>query len=147
LLTIDQLQNLGEEIYTAIQDLNTEKLNICLKILFSNVTYYQHNDLKENEAQYHRMFGFALRLFGFNIINERLTNIGRIDAILNQKDFTAICEIKYDDDKDCNDLIDDAINQIYKIKYYEPYLDKNIIIIGIGFSNREIEARIEEFKL
>ncbi|MDR0911029.1 MAG: PD-(D/E)XK nuclease domain-containing protein [Methanobrevibacter sp.] len=65
---------------------------------------------------------------------------------MNQKKFTAICEIKYDDSKSCDTLISDAINQIYKNKYYEPYLNKNIIIIGMGFSNRQIKVKIEEFK-
>ncbi|MDR0912788.1 MAG: ATP-binding protein [Methanobrevibacter sp.] len=138
---IDELDDIIADIYNNFKNKDNEGLNINLTTLFSNITYHQHKDLK-NEAYWHSMFSFLFKLLGFNVISERVTNIGRVDAVIDEKEFTCICEVKYGDDKTNDELIEEAINQIYEKKYYEPYLRKNnIFLVGIGFSNRTVKAK------
>jgi hypothetical protein len=142
----NDLDDLGDCIYESIKNKDTDNLNMNLKALFSEITFDQHKDL--NEAMYHSIFSIALKFLGFRIINERPTNIGKVDAILHQKDFTSICEFKYSKTDNGDILIKKAIDSIYDRRYYEPYTyQENVSIIGVGLSNKGIKAKITDLDI
>jgi hypothetical protein len=43
--------------------------------------------------------------------------------------------------------LDQAIAQIYEKRYYEPFLDQKIILLGLAFSGKEVGCRIEPLKI
>ena len=69
---------------------------------------------------------------GIDIISEKETNIGRIDAVSETDKYIYVIEFKMGS-------ADEAIKQIQEKKYYEPFQDrgKEIILLGIGFSAKE----------
>jgi hypothetical protein len=80
------------------------------------------------EAYYHSVVYLVLRLLGFTIHAERLTNIGRIDAVLELADKVYILEFKMTTGQI-------ALDQIRNKKYAQPFLggDKTVILLGIAF--------------
>ncbi|MCE7989569.1 MAG: AAA family ATPase [Caldilinea sp. CFX5] len=80
------------------------------------------------EAYYHSVVYLVLRLLGFTIHAERMTNIGRIDAVLVLPDKVYILEFKMTTGQI-------ALDQIRDKKYAQPFLggDKTVILLGIAF--------------
>lgn len=80
------------------------------------------------EAYYHSIVYLTLRLLGFTVSAERMTNIGRVDAVLELPDVVYILEFKMSTGQV-------ALEQIRKMKYAEPYLasSKRVILLGIAF--------------
>jgi hypothetical protein len=87
------------------------------------------------EAYYHSIVYLTLRLLGFTVYAERMTNIGRIDAVLELADVVYILEFKLSTGQV-------ALDQIRTMKYAQPYLggSKTVIVVGIAFdkANRNI---------
>jgi hypothetical protein len=83
-------------------------------------------------------------MLGFDIQSEVMTNIGRIDAVWQQPNLTVVAEIKYSAEKDADSLLNDAMKQIHDRRYYEKYLDKKVILLGVAFAEKEIKCRMEE---
>ena len=117
-----------------------------LRSLFANIPSVLHI---EREAYYHSLFYMVLALLGVDFDMEVLTDKGRIDGVLELKDTIYVIEFKYgDSDKDDNmdNLVNKALTQIKERKYYEKYLNKNkrIVLLGIGFLDKEMNYKIEE---
>jgi predicted subunit of tRNA(5-methylaminomethyl-2-thiouridylate) methyltransferase len=112
-------------------------------MLLANIPNILHVQL---EAYYHSLFLLLMRLLGFDIQGELMTNIGRIDAVWNQRDTTVIAEIKYSADKTHDKLLEEAMTQIVNNKYYEAYADRKIILMAIAFANKEVKCKMETFK-
>jgi Holliday junction resolvase-like predicted endonuclease len=87
-----------------------------------------------------------MKLLGFEIQGEVMTNIGRIDAVLQQPKLIVIVEIKYAADKILNKLLEEAMTQIYDNKYYEAYADRKVMLMAIAFTNKEVKCVMETFK-
>jgi hypothetical protein len=82
---------------------------------------------------------------GFDIQGEILTNIGRIDAVWRQPGLTVVAEIKYSAENKIDNLLNSAMRQIRKKKYYEAYLnDTKVILMAIAFAGKEIKCRIRK---
>ncbi len=90
---------------------------------------------------YHSIVYLTLRLLGFTVYAERMTNIGRVDAVLEMTDVVYILEFKMSTGQV-------ALEQIRKMKYADPYLGgkKTVILIGIAFDreSRTIEDWMHE---
>ena len=87
-----------------------------------------------------------LRLVGVQIILEKSTDKGRIDAVLELPDKVYIVEFKFavnNKIKRVVTLADKAVKQIQSQKYYESYLasGKKIILFGIGFLDKKIAGK------
>ena len=111
-----------------------------LKILFASLSY---SIAKTKEGYYHSNVHLILKLLGFEIKSEEETNIGRIDAVIRFVNTIYILEFKFQEKGNSAEI---AMKQIKEKKYHEKYLieKKNIIALGIGFSN---ELRnISDFK-
>jgi hypothetical protein len=112
-----------------------------LRMLFAHIPYELH---VKNEAYYHSMFLLAMKMLGFEIQGQVMTNIGRIDAVWHQPELTVVAEIKYSAKKKADSLLDEAMTQICDRRYYEKYLDKKVALLGIAFARKELKCRMEE---
>jgi len=85
----------------------------------------------------------VFRLVGMQLLLEKETDKGRIDAVLELSDKVYIIEFKFATDKRTKrvaTLAQKALKQILDKKYYEAYLggNKKVILLGIGFLNKEL---------
>ncbi|MDR3093519.1 MAG: PD-(D/E)XK nuclease domain-containing protein, partial [Bacteroidales bacterium] len=95
-----------------------------------------------SEARYHIIFQVWMTLLGFHIQSEKITSRGRIDAVLQQDGVAIVAELKYHATKKLDTLLDQAIAQIHEKRYYEPFLDRKIILLGLAFNGKEVCCRI-----
>jgi hypothetical protein len=112
-----------------------------LRLMLSYIPY----SLRGNkEADYHIVFLIWLRLLGFEIEGEIITNIGRIDAVWQFPGHTIIAEVKFDREAtDLTPLLDSALGQIKEKRYAERYQDgRKISILAIAFTDKEIRCRM-----
>ena len=74
------------------------------------------------------MFYLVLRLLGYDVHAEVLTNIGRIDAVVVTDNFAYVMEFKLGD-------AESAMAQIKAKRYHEKYMatGKQLVLLGIGF--------------
>jgi hypothetical protein len=92
------------------------------------------------------MFQVWMTMLGFNIQSEKPTNRGRIDAVLQQNGVAIVAELKYHATTKIETLLNQAIAQIREKRYYEPFLDRKIILLGIAFSGKKVHCLIEPLK-
>ena len=102
-----------------------------LKATYASIPY--HEEVLRGENTVHAVFLAVMRIMGADIIGEKETNIGRVDAVLTCPGDIYIIEFKF------NQSAEKAIEQIKEKKYYESYLDTNkkIHLLGINFSTEE----------
>ena len=121
-----------------------------LRIFFANIPY----DLQINkEKHYQTVFYLIFSLIGLKVEAEIKTNIGRIDAVIVDKDIY-IFEFKFNGDKN------KALRQIKERGYFEKYqgtgagdqrtevrernLDKEIYLFGVEFADRNVGEWVVE---
>ncbi len=127
---VEKNTNVGENLlYEMRQALITNKLDVFelyFNSLFSNITYHQ---FVPDERYFHSIFYLVVKMLGFYIESEVLTNLGRIDSVIKTKDYIYIIEYKKGASKT-------ALQQIKDKKYHEKYIIENkpIYLIGIGFN-------------
>jgi len=110
----------------ALQQLDFQRMHAALKEFFVQIPYtIQIGD----EKYYQTIFYLIFKMLGADIVVEQPTNIGRIDAVLQTKEYCFIIEFKI------NATAQKALKQIETKKYYEPYIPsgKKIILVGITF--------------
>jgi hypothetical protein len=122
---------------------DTSGFNESLCSLMAKVPNILHEG---SEGYYHSIFLVAMKMLGFDIQGEVLTNIGRIDVVWNHRDLTIIAELKYSADKTLDKLLDEAMTQIYDRKYYEAYLDRRVMLMAVAFSNKEVKCEMKMYK-
>lgn len=96
-----------------------------LKSVFADIS---HNLFLPQEDYYHAVVYLTLSLLSFTIHAERLTNLGRMDAVLELLDVVYIIEFKMTTGAT-------AIQQIQAKQYDLPFRNrgKRIILLGIAF--------------
>jgi hypothetical protein len=135
-----QTDNLKADMQQHILDCDAAGLENDLRRMLAYVPYKLHI---AKESYYHSIFLIWIKLLGFDIQGEIMTNIGRIDAVWQQSDFTVVAEIKFHAKKTTATLLNEAMTQIRDRRYYERYLNKKIILMGAAFTNKEIACRLE----
>jgi Holliday junction resolvase-like predicted endonuclease len=97
------------------------------------------------EAYYHSLLLLWLKLLGFDIIGETMTNVGRIDAVWQLSGHVIVVEVKYQPKKEkIANLLNAAIKQIKGNRYAERFNDgQKVSLLGIAFAGKEIGCRIE----
>ncbi len=123
-----------------------------LKALFAGIAYpiqpAGEGGIENYEKYYHTMFYLVLRLLGYDIQAEVLTNVGRIDTVITTEAYIYIVEFKLGDPAS-------AMAQIKAKQYHQPYIDsgtsssrsgKKIILLGIGFdvATRNVSGFLSE---
>ncbi len=109
-----------------------------IKALFASFPYHLFS--KANESTYQGMFLAILKGMGLDAEAERLTNLGRIDLVINMGKTIFILECKLDKSAE------DALKQIQDKKYFERWVEtgKKVILVGVNFSSEE--RNISEWK-
>ena len=109
-----------------------------LEALFANTTYQIQGDSEKN-FQY-AMY-IIMELVGEYVQAERSTSNGRIDLLLQTKDYIYIIEIKIDNTADA------ALQQIEEKGYAKPFVNdtRKLFQIGVSFSTKN--RRIEDWKV
>lgn len=113
----------------ALRGQNVEGFINVLKSVFASIP---HTLFLTQEAYYHSLVYLLLKLLGFTIHAEPLTNLGRIDAVLDLPEAVYILEFKMS-----NAQI--ALQQIRDKQYDLPYhmAGKPIILLGIAFDPQQ----------
>ena len=105
-----------------------------LEALFANTTYQIQGDSEKN---FHYAMYIIMELLGEYVQAERSTSNGRIDLLLQTKEYIYIVELKIDNTADA------ALQQIEDKGYAKPFANdpRKIFKIGVSFSteNRQIE--------
>ena len=109
-----------------------------LEALFANTTYQIQGDSEKN-FQY-AMY-IIMELLGEYVQAERSTSNGRIDLLLQTKDYIYIIELKIDNTADA------ALQQIEDKGYAKPFADDSRKIFKIGASFSTANRRIEEWRV
>ena len=109
-----------------------------LEALFANTTYQIQGDA-EKDFQY-AMY-IIMELLGEYVQAERATSNGRIDLLLQTKDYIYIIEVKIDNTADA------ALQQIEEKGYAKPFVNDPRKIFKIGVSFSTANRRIEDWKV
>jgi hypothetical protein len=137
---VEQIYPLIFKMQQQVRDGDTTGLEQNLRMLFAYIPYELHI---KNEAYYHSMLLLFMRMLGFDIQGQIMTNIGRIDAVWQQPELTVIAEVKYHAKKKASRLLDEAMAQIHDRRYYEMYLDRKVMLMGVAFTGKEVKCRLE----
>ncbi|GHT78661.1 ATPase AAA [Bacteroidia bacterium] len=152
---LSKMSALGREMLQQILAFDVEGFTNNMRKMLADVPYTlkaskSRNKAKaeaenaENEARYHIIFQLWMTMLGFNIQSEKITNRGRIDAVLLQDGLAIVAELKYHATTKIDTLLDQAIAQIREKRYYEPFIDRKVILLGIAFSGKDVDCRLEQ---
>ncbi len=136
--SVSRIRPTVEDMFSALADGRVEDFILRIRSLFASIPYNLHIHA---EAYYHSLFYMILKLIGCSVSVEVLSSEGRADGILEIADTVYVIEMKMDSPKK-------AIEQIYKRKYYEPYLGtgKNVFLLGLGYAERNLSFLLEKLQ-
>ena len=138
------LKNRNEEVNTWIsagvkllRRGDTASFRDSLTAFLSGIPYDVHPSLKGSaatEKHFQYTFYLLLRLLGGSgctLLTERTQAVGRVDAVLEFKDYVYVFEFKLDGSAS------DALRQIKDRRYAAPYHDdpRQLFLIGVNFSS------------
>lgn len=144
------LKNKNENISTWISDAiilledgETTAFRNSLTAFLAGIPYDVHDSLKPEEAtekHFQYTFYLILRLLGGSgctLLTEKTQAVGRVDAILEFKDYVYIFEFKLDGSAS------EALRQIEEKHYAEPYLGdpRRVCCIGVDFSSETMTVK------
>ena len=117
------------QLHKSLHNQNIEGFINVLRSVFAGIP---HTLFLPQEAYYHSLVYLLLKLLGFAIHAEPLTNLGRIDAVLDLPEAVYILEFKMS-------TAQIALNQIRAKQYDLPYRNqgKPIHLIGIAFDSEK----------
>lgn len=115
---------------------NFEHFVELLKSLIASVPYAIS---KSSEGHFHVIVHVILKLLGFDVLSEELTNKGRIDAVLRLSDKICILEFKFDE---TGDKSQEALEQIIDKDYAAKFKIEGLQIYGIGISFNSVKKNI-----
>ena len=136
---------LANKFLNSVININNEDLQEVLDILVSSVPAILFGKIKKDirETNFHIWFLSWLKLMGFFVLSEISSSSGTLDVILKKDNLIVVCELKYGLSEDLAILSKKAISQIKEKNYYSPYLEYDVILLGIGFGDREVKSLIE----
>lgn len=119
-----------DRLYKTLKNNDLAEFFKILTSMFSDILFEIF--IKDKEAYYHTIIYLVLKLIGVRIRTEILTNLGRIDALIETENQIFILEFKLG-------TAQKALKQIESMKYHEAYISsgKSITLIGIGFDTRK----------
>lgn len=124
--TFEQMStSILNRLQKALRTQNVEGFINVLKLVFASIP---HTLFLTQEAYYHSLIYLLLKVLGFTIHAEPLTNLGRIDAVVDLSEAVYILEFKMS-------TAQIALDQIRNKHYDLPYRNqsKPIILLGIAF--------------
>jgi hypothetical protein len=143
-----ELGVLSKKILNSLINLDNDSLQSIFDILLSTIPSTVYGKIKDDirEANYHMLFLSLFRFMGFFVVGEVPFFKGTPDIILKKDNLVVVCEMKYSPKKDLNDLATKAIKQIKDKDYYKPYLDYDVVLLGVAFGHREAKLLLEPVK-
>ena len=140
---------LSKKFLNSIVNFNNSSLQEVLDTLMASIPAIQYGKVKKDirEANYHILFLSWLRLMGFFALGEIPSSKGTVDVVLKKDNLLIVCELKYSLDEPLKDLATDAIKQIKNKEYYKPYLNYDVILLGIAFGERKAKSLIEPLNI
>ncbi|GHV65653.1 ATPase AAA [Bacteroidia bacterium] len=139
--TPSETSQLRIEMQQQLREGDSEGLSRSLQALLANIPYSLHIG---SEKYYHSLFLSWIKMLGFDVQGEVMTNIGRIDAVWRQSGMTIVAEIKYHAAKKQASLLKKAMKQIKDRTYFEKYLPDKIMLLAVAFTGREVGCKIEQ---
>lgn len=125
--------------YKLITNNITDFISILSSILASVSYAISH----KQEGFFHSNVHLILKLLGFEILSEEMTNNGRIDAVIRFSDSIYILEFKFNES---DDLSQEALEQIKEKEYAKKFVVERKSIFGIGISFSTSKKNINGFK-
>lgn len=107
-----------------------------LQGVFASLSY----DMKITEGYFHSHIHLILTLLNFDIHSEVETNKGRIDSVIETKNYIHIIEFKQ------NDAVS-ALDQILEKEYYQKYFSKDKVLILVGVAVDKNQRNIIDWKM
>ena len=126
------------KLYRAVTEGKPEDMMLLLESLFARANYQIQGDA-EKDFQYAMYIIFEL--LGEYVQTEKQTSNGRIDILLQTKDYVYIMEIKTDSSADA------ALQQIDEKGYDRPFAADSRRLFRIGVSFSKENRRIEDWKI
>lgn len=129
---------LSMECQEAIETLNLEAFFHQMKATISSFPYQLF--VKATEGTYQGILLGILKGMGFEVHGEKLTNLGRIDLMIEIPQLTYVIELKLDSSAE------KALTQVKQRNYHAQFLgrEKKVAIIGVNFSSKS--RNIDEWK-
>ncbi|GHS97178.1 ATPase AAA [Bacteroidia bacterium] len=135
--------SLKERMQLQLETNDAAGLEQSLREMIAYIPYPLHIG---KEAYYHSLLLLWLKLLGFDITGEIMTNTGRIDAVLKLPGQVIVAEIKFQPKQGkMTKLLDEAINQIKEKRYYERFKDQKVSFLAVAFAGKEIGCRMESY--
>lgn len=139
---VDLAPTLRKRMQHQLRAGDTTALEKSLREMLAHIPYPLH---LKHEAYYHSLLLLWLRMLGFEIRGEVMTNIGRIDAVWTLPNQVIVAEIKCQSKKeDISALLDEAMAQIRERRYYEQFARSRVSLLAVAFAGTEIGCRMEE---
>ncbi|MDR3048893.1 MAG: ATP-binding protein [Elusimicrobiota bacterium] len=138
----DNIEILRDDMRNQIEERDETGFEKNLKMLFAYIPYTLN---LKYEKSYHALFLITMKLLGFDIDGESLTNLGRIDAVMKLGAYNVIAEFKYSAKKSIKIMLAEAMKQIKNKKYYEKYTDRPIIFLAIAFKDNDLKCKFVQF--
>jgi hypothetical protein len=124
------INKLNDFIKTFKKDLARGDMSDFCENMYTFFAKVPYNIQIPMEHYYQSLFFVVLSMLGADIEVEKATNIGRIDAVIENQTHVYIFEFKF------NKPVEHAIEQIFEKKYFEGYRHKpkKIVTIGMTFN-------------
>lgn len=119
-----------------LEDGNADGFMRALESFFSGITYELHMD---NENNFQNAIFVLLSLLGLEVKAEEKTSDGRIDLLIETKEYIYLIELKY------NGSAQEALSQIEEKRYDLPYQATGKVIIKIGANFDSTTRRINDW--
>ncbi|MDR3223453.1 MAG: ATP-binding protein [Methanobrevibacter sp.] len=142
-------KNLKNDILEELKDGSCESFYNKLRLEIANIPYW----LKIRDWRYYQSIAIiAMRSLGFEVDSEMATHDGRIDSVIKNSfvrndsvGTVIIVEMKYSqqDSVKIDNLIDKAFNQVYEKKYWEKYLNNDLIVLALAFKQNKTRLEIK----
>lgn len=121
----------------------TNNIADFISILSSILASVSYAISHTQEGFFHSNVHLILKLLGFEILSEEMTNNGRIDAVIRFSDKIYIFEFKFNGNQD---LSEPALQQIIDKNYALKFTFENKEIFGVGISFANDKRNINGFK-
>jgi hypothetical protein len=128
-----------KKLHACVVEENADRLAYALMSLFS--VPFRIKDGKESAFQI--AFQTALRILGFKIRSEVLTDEGIVDAVWELPETVVVVEMKYSATATPSRMLTAAMKQIRKKRYYSPYADRPCKLLAVAFTDATVKCKFE----
>ena len=137
-IRVDQSVSFINNFTREVEGGQPEKFMSRLEAMFANQDYQIVGD---TELYFHNVTSLVFRLLGFYTDVEHHTTDGRMDMLVQTKDFIYIFEFKIDKS------VDEALKQIEEKQYAKPFEQDSRKLYKIGVNFSSTTRRIESWKV